>query len=120
MKAPESPIDVKMYEFDRMIDGLLDASHKCEIEKNPRRYIGARTKYKEARELLRETIRSAVASAMAPQNIFELLQMAEGYIRAGAWREKTEPPYERGNAYKDHMRITEVLAALQIDMRSKL
>ncbi len=63
MNQPESAIDVKMYEFGRLIDALLDASHDCEIAEG-RHHATARSEYKKARERLMDTIRSAVSAAL--------------------------------------------------------
>ena len=32
------------------------------------------------------------------QKVKRALEQAEGYVRAAAWREETEPPYERSRA----------------------
>lgn len=65
MKAPETAIDVKMHEFGRLVDDLLDASHECEIAED--RHSGsARAKYKQAREQLMGAIRGAVGACFEP------------------------------------------------------
>ena len=64
MKEPESAIDVKMYEFGRLLDEVLDAAYDCEA-------IGphkARARYKEVREKLMGAIRAAVAPAVTSQD----------------------------------------------------
>lgn len=60
-----------------------------------------------------QRIRKLVEIEQERQSLFELIQMAEGYVRAGAWREKTEPPFEPGKARHDHIKITAALDYLQ-------
>lgn len=50
---------------------------------------------------------------------FEALQTAEGYVRAAAWREESEPPYERAKAVEDLAKVQAALAALQIEMKQR-
>lgn len=63
-RQPESAINVKMFEFGRLIDDLLDASHMCEIAGQGRQHQAARAEYKQARERLTGAIRSAVTGAL--------------------------------------------------------
>lgn len=57
--------------------------------------------------------------SMIPRETFDLLQIAEGYIRSAVWREETEPPFQRNaKTVNDLAKIQAALAALQ-NPRSK-
>ena len=45
--------------------------------------------------------------------IFEALEIAEGYVRAAAFKEVSDPPHEHGKAHKDLAKVHGALASLQ-------
>ena len=47
------------------------------------------------------------------KRIFRILERAEGFFAAAAWREISEPPFQRGRAWNELAEIREILAELQ-------
>jgi len=70
MKQPESAIDVKMYEFGRLIDGVVDAAIDEDYDPTDKKSIAAaRARYLQARERLVEAIRSAVLPLLTTEQL---------------------------------------------------
>jgi hypothetical protein len=44
---------------------------------------------------------------------FKMLERAEGYFAAAAYKEQHEPPYKQGKAYQEFVGIRDLLADLE-------